>query len=134
MNKFLFVNSEGFYEEGYVAGSIDIRNCDSTLAVGDLVSESSTITNGVDKVIDNTSSKHVVGWVYNKPTSTTAEILFRGTITGLSGLAKAGKVYLSDTGTFTSVKPSANYLHILGQAVDVDILDFDPVNAKVKLA
>jgi len=130
--KFLFVNAEGYYEEGTVEGNITTRACDSSLAVGDLVMESTTITDGVDKVTDNSNTRSVIGWVYSKPTTTTAEILTKGVITGLSGLTKAGKTYLSSTGTFTSALPTSNYVHVLGHAVDADRIDFDPVNTKIK--
>jgi hypothetical protein len=132
IKKFLFVNTDGFYEEGYVEGTIATRACDSSLAVGDLVCESSSITDGVDKVTSNSETRDVVGWVMNKPSSTTAEILFKGVITGLSGLTKTGKVYLSDTGGFTSTLPTSNYVKVLGHAIDADQIDFNPVNTKIK--
>jgi len=130
--RFLFVNNDGFYEEGYVEGIISVRDCDSSLAVGDLVCESSTIANGVDKVTSNSETKDVVGWVFNKPSSTTAEILFKGTITGLSGLTKAGKTYLSSSGGFTATLPTSNYIKILGYAIDNNQVESNPVNTKVK--
>jgi hypothetical protein len=132
IKKFLFVNADGFYEEGYVEGTIATRACDASLAVGDLVCESSSITDGVDKVTSNAETRDVIGWVMSKPTSTTAEILFQGTISGLSGLTKAGKVYLSASGGFGNAMPSSGYIKILGHAVDADQLDFNPVNTKIK--
>jgi len=132
--QFLFVNADGYYEEGYVDGIVVIRDCDASLAAGDLVCESTTITNGVDKVTSNSETRDVIGWVVSKPTSTTAEVLFKGNITGLSGLTKAGKVYLSSTGTFTSTLAVANYVKILGHAIDTNQIDFNPVNTKVKRA
>ena len=132
LKKFLFVNSEGFYEEGTVEGIISTRVCDSGLAVGDLVMESTTITDGVDKVTNNSNSRSVIGWVYSKLSATSAEILTKGVITGLSGLTKSGKTYLSTTGTFTDTIPTTNYVHILGHAVDATVIDFDPVNTKIK--
>ena len=132
--QFLFVNADGYYEEGYVDGIVVIRDCDSSLAAGDLVCESTTITNGVDKVTSNSEARDVIGWVVSKPTSTTAEVLFKGNITGLSGLTKAGKVYLSTTGTFTATLAVANYVKILGHAIDTNQIDFNPINTKVKRA
>ena len=132
--KFLFINSYGFYEEGVAAGVFDTRTCDAGVSVGDLVCESSTITNGVDKVVSNTDVRSVIGFVVNKPTTTTAEILLKGKISGLSGITKGYKVYLSSAGTFTSTKPQYGYLHVLGHAVDADTIDFDPVNIKIKLS
>ena len=131
--KFLYVNDDGYYEEGYVEGIFGTRDCDSSLSVGDLVTESLSITNGVDKVIDNNSTRSVIGWVFDKPTSITATILYKGVITGLSGLEQAGKVFLSDTGSFTSTKPLSGYLHLLGHAFAADQIEFNPVNTKIKL-
>jgi len=133
IKEFLFVNDDGFYEAGYVEGSISIRNCDSGVSVGDIVCESSSLTNGVDKLTNNKDVRSAIGWVFNKPTSTSAEILFDGLISGLSGLAKSGKVFLSSSGGFTSTKETEGYLHILGHAVDADKFDFNPVNTKVKI-
>ena len=134
MKQFIFTNTDGYYEEGVVDGHGETRACDASLAPGDLVCESSSITNGVDKVTSNAETRSVIGWVISKPTSTTAEILFKGVITGLSGLTKTGKVYLSDTGGFTDTIPSSDYMHILGHAIDTDKIDFDPSNIKVHRA
>ena len=133
MKQFIFTNTDGYYEEGSVDGQGAVRACDASLAPGDLVCESSSITNGVDKVTSNAETRSVIGWVINKPTSTTAEILFKGTISGLSGLTKAGKVYLSASGGFGNAIPTGGYVQILGQAIDADTIDFDPTNTKIKL-
>jgi hypothetical protein len=74
----------------------------------------------------------VVGYVTNKPTTTTAEILFQGTISGTFGLTKAGKVYLSASGGFDNAIPTGGYIQILGHAIDSDTVDFDPSNTKIK--
>jgi hypothetical protein len=97
------------------------------------VCESSSITNGVDKVTSNTESRDVIGYVIGKPDATTASILTKGVISGLSGLTKAGRVYLSSSGGITSTMPYAGYLRTLGQAIDADTIDFDPSVTKVKL-
>ena len=134
IKKFLFVNQDGYYEEGTVEGLISTFNCDASLNAGDLVMVSSTITDGVDKVVDNNDVRSVIGWVYDKPTTTTAGVLTKGVIDNLSGLTKAGKVFLTTSGTFGSTMPTTGYLHILGHAVDPDTIDFDPVNTKIKLS
>jgi hypothetical protein len=133
MKQFIFINTDGYYEEGAVDGHGETRACDASLAPGDLVCESSSITNGVDKVTSNAETRSVIGYVTNKPTTTTAEILFQGTISGTFGLTKAGKVYLSDTGGFTDTIPASGYLKTLGQAIDADTIDFDPSITKVKI-
>jgi len=133
LKQFIFTNNDGYYEEGYTDGSGVVRSCDSGLAIGDLVMESETIANGVDKVTDNSDVRSVIGYCIAKPTTTTAEILLAGEIDGLSGLTKGEKVYLSDSGKFSSTKPSSGYLHILGYAIETTKLDFDPINSKIKI-
>jgi hypothetical protein len=134
MKQFIFTNTDGYYEEGVVDGQGAVRACDASLAPGDLVCESSSITNGVDKVTSNAETRSVIGWVISTPTSTTAEILFKGTISGISGLTKTGKVYLSASGGFGSAIPTGGYIQILGHAIDTDKIDFDPSNIKVHRA
>jgi hypothetical protein len=133
MKQFIFTNTDGYYEEGSVDGHGETRACDASLAVGDLVCESSTITNGVDKVTSNSETRDVIGYVIGKPDATTANILMKGVISGLSGLTKAGKVFLSSNGGFTSTIPSNGYIKTLGQAIDADTIDFDPSITKVKM-
>jgi hypothetical protein len=134
MKQFIFTNNDGYYEEGVVDGHGETRACDASLAPGDLVCESSSIINGVDKVTSNFETRDVIGYVTNKPTTTTAEILFQGTISGTFGLTKADKVFLSSNGGFTSIMPGAGYIKTLGQAIDADTIDFDPSITKVKIA
>jgi len=133
MRQFIFTNTDGYYEEGYTDGSGVVRSCDSGLAVGDLVMESESISNGVDKVTSNSDKRSVIGYCIGKPTTTTAEILLAGEIDGLSGLIKGEKVYLGTDGTFTTTKPTKGYVHILGQAIEVSKIDFDPGNTKIKI-
>lgn len=134
MKKFLYVDDNGDYTEALVDGVMSDRTCLADLAIGDLVMESLTISNGVDKVTDNLEVRSVVGLVIEKPETTRATILFKGRIDGLSGFTKARKFYLSETGTMSSTKPGSGNVHILGQANDADVLLFDPVNTKIKLA
>ena len=133
IKQFIYVDVNGDYIEGYADGNAIERSCDSGLAVGDLVCESSSIANGVDKISNNSDVRSVIGWVISKPDATTANILTKGVISGLSGLTKTGKVYLSTSGDFGSAMPSDGYLQILGHAIDADTIDFDPVNTKIKL-
>lgn len=110
----------------------DIRNCLVSVAVGDLVMDSNIITNGVDKTVDNTDVRPTIGIVIKKPTSTTCEVLFVGTVSGFSGLAKASKVFLSVTGTTTSTIVTTGYVQTLGVARDPDTIDFNPQLNRVK--
>ena len=134
MKQFIFTNTDGYYEEGVVDGHGETRACDASLAVGDLVCESSSIINGVDKVTSNSETRDVIGYVIGKPDATTASILTKGIISGLSGLTKAGRVYLSSSGGITASLPANGYIKTLGQAIDADKIDFDPSITKVKIA
>jgi len=133
IKQFLFVDDNGDYTEGYSDSQLIKRSCDASLAIGDLVFESNSISNGVDKVVNNKDVRSVLGYVTEKPTSTTAMILTKGIITGLSGLTKTGKVYLSSSGGFTNTIPTGGYLQVLGHAIDSDQFDFNPINTKVKI-
>jgi len=112
----------------------DIRNCDSTLAVGDLVYESATSALTVDEVTDNSDTRLVIGICIDKPTSTTAEILFKGSMTGLTGYTPGKKIYCSPTGTLTSSLPSSGYVQILGNCSDGTQIDFSPAMHQMKRA
>lgn len=102
------------------------RNCLISVSVGDLVMESNLIANGVDEVTNNTDVRPVIGLVLEKPTTTTCKVLLQGTVEGLSGLTKAGKVFLNTDGTITSTVVSTGYLQCLGTSRDADAVDFNP--------
>lgn len=97
----------------------DTLICDVSASVGDLVRASDTIPDGVDVAVDNSEKRPVIGLILNKPTTTSAEILFLGLVNGFSGLTQGATLFLSATGTVTStVPPGAGYVQILGSAVD----------------
>jgi hypothetical protein len=108
------------------------RECLVSLAVGDLVMESLTIVNGVDKTIDNTDTRPTMGIVLEKPTTTTCKVLLVGTVQGFSGLTKASRVFLNTDGTITDVAVGTGYLQCLGTVRDVDTVDFNPQLIRVK--
>ncbi len=132
MNKFLFVNPDGDYEESIVEGVYEERNCDSSLAVNDLVFESDSIADTVEGAVSNLDSRTVIGVCVEKKSATVAIILTKGKITGVSGLTKGYKAYLSGSGSLTETKMDYGYIHILGHAVDADVLNFDPSNTKIR--
>lgn len=105
---------------------LENRNCDSGVSVGDLVVESETVVNGVDAVTDNTDIRPVFGIVIKKQSSTICNVLIVGTVGGLAGLTKARKVFLSTSGTIGSTVVATGYLQCLGNARDVDTVDFNP--------
>lgn len=132
MIEFIFVDDSGNYTDAKVDGTYEIRTSLSSAAIGDLVYESTLITNGVDTVVDNNDSRSVIGIIVDKPSSTAALVCTSGKIESLSGFDKGYKVYLSNTGNITSNQPNSDYLQVLGHAVDVDVIDFYPVNTKIR--
>ena len=110
----------------------DIRNCLSTVAVGDIVMESDIIVNGVESTVDNADLRPAIGIVLNKPSTTTCEVLFAGTIGGFVGLNKGTKIFLDTDGSITSTAVTSGYLQCLGTARDVDTVDFNPQLNRVK--
>jgi len=108
------------------------RPCDSSLSIGDLVHESTTVASGVDEVINNTDKRLVIGICVNKPSSTIADIMFIGPLTGVSGYSTGQKIYRSTSGSMTSVVPTTGYIQVLGNSSDGTALDFNPSMTHVK--
>jgi hypothetical protein len=111
---------------------LDVRDCDSTLAEGDLVYESTTTASYVDEVVDNTDTRLVIGICTKKISSTSAEILFKGPLTGLSGYNAGKKIYCSSTGVMTSVLPTTGYIQVIGNTSNGTHIDFSPAMHQVK--
>ena len=132
MKKFLFVDTNGDPTEGIVDGVFETRNCAVDAAVGDLVFESDSITLGVDVADSNVDERTVIGIIIEKPTTSTATVCTSGRIEGLSGLTKAQRIYLSGTGKFSVEQMTYGYIHVLGHAVEENIIDFNPANTKIK--
>ncbi len=109
----------------------EIRPCDETLAVGDLVMESATTPGNVDEATSNTDSRRIIGICIEKPTSTTANILFTGKVTGLTGLTISAKVYCSTGGVITGVLPTTGYIQVLGDAISITEVDFSPSHQRI---
>lgn len=113
---------------------VDIRPCASSLVIGDLVHLSKTVAQGVDEVINNTDNRLVVGIVLSKPSSTTAEIMFIGSLTGLSGYGTGVKVYRGTLGELTDTLPSTGFVQILGNTSDGTHIDFKPSATHIQRA
>ena len=111
----------------------ELRNCDPSLNVGDLVVESEVLANTVETVTDNADIRPVIGIVSDKLTTTLCRVMFIGTVTGLAGgLTKGRKVFLSTSGSFTSTPPITDYLQNLGVAKEGDEVDFNPQLQRVR--
>lgn len=104
----------------------EIRTCDVFASVGDLVMESDSVANKVDVAINNTDIRPVIGIIISKPTTTTCQIMLVGRVSGLSGLTKGRKVFLSESGELTSTLVNTGYIQCLGVAKEADEIDFNP--------
>lgn len=102
---------------GSSTGDTITINCDSSLNVGDLVVQSLSFDNKVEKCVNNTTITPCIGIVVSKDSSTICKIKQTGTYNGFSGLIKGQHVFLSLTGTPTSSIPATGYLQILGTAL-----------------
>lgn len=109
----------------------ELRPCDPSLVVGDLVWESITTPGEVEEVINNTDTRRAVGIVTEKPTSTTAIVLFQGKVSGLSGLVIGKKVYCSAGGVITGVLPVSGYMQVIGDAISLTEVDFSPSHQRI---
>jgi len=130
IKNFLYVDANGDYTEGLANGNFVKRTCQVAAAVNDLVVESATETNGVDVITDNIDVRNVIGVIVEKPDALNALILNKGTIS-VTSVTKSQNVYLSGIGKFTDEQPNKGYIHILGTAVENNLIDFDPTNSKI---
>jgi hypothetical protein len=92
------------------------KNCDPSIAVGDFVYVDPINVDFVIKNIDNTPDYPTIGVVIAKPSTTTCRVALYGEIAMFTGLTQADYVFLSTTGTATSVPPTTDYVQILGYA------------------
>jgi hypothetical protein len=93
-----------------------LRDCDPSIVIGDLVEESLTTPNKVEKCVNNTSIAPCIGIVESKPSSTTCVVKQYGIQAGFSGLVQGKHVFLSLTGGLTNTPPTTGYLQIIGVA------------------
>lgn len=97
-----------------------VMDCDSSLAVNDLVSASFSVNNLVDEVTSNSalSVPHgILGLCFSKPTSITCEVLLVGKVTGLSGLTVGQALYLQTDGSIAHAIPSTGVVQQIGIAI-----------------
>lgn len=111
----------------------DILICDVSASIGDLVRASSTIVDGVDVAVDNNEKRPIIGLILNKPTTTTAEILFMGMNSGFSGLTQGATLFLSSSGIITDTAPvGPGYIQVLGTALGPNKIFLSPQLRVVK--
>ncbi len=111
------------------AGIPKLMNCDSGVAVDDLVYQSDTTNNLAVKAINNTNVNPVVGHVVSKPTSTTCLVQLKGVVSFVIG---RGKVFLSATGTHTNTAPATGYIQILGWSCGDGRFEINPNSLRIK--
>ncbi len=110
---------------------IEDRPCEPSLVAGDLVHESKTVASGVDKVVNNTDDRLVIGICMGKPSTNVASIMFIGSYTGISGFNTGAKVYCSSTGILTYTLPTTGYVQTLGNTSDGSHMDFRPIMSQI---
>ncbi len=108
--------------EGAVTEIIEM-NCASGASVGDLVRLNYDVDNFVDVSVDNSVKRPIIGMIKEKLTSTTCKVILTGVI---DKILDRGRVYLSDSGTFTTAPPTAGYLQTLGYSFGNGKLRLDP--------
>ena len=106
-------------------------SCDPSVAVNDVVYQSSAADETVLRFTNNTEVSQAIGVCIEKINATTCKVLVLGVVPGFTGLTRGGRIFLTDTGTLSNVKPSAGYLHNLGVAISATEILFIPNNIRV---
>lgn len=93
-------------------------DCDIGVAEGDLVvvNGANTITNIMDNTISSIPNG-IFGVVYQKPTTTSAYVMFLGIKDGYSGLTVGSALYISTLGEPTHTVPLTGIVQQIGFAV-----------------
>jgi len=97
--------------------AVDIYSCDGTLDVGDLVYHSLVLNKYVIKAVDNNSPNPVIGIVTKIESGTTVEVSHLGFFDVDEILEIGKKIFVSESGSFTSNVMIKNYLQVLGIAI-----------------
>lgn len=108
--------------------------CDIAAQVGDLVYLSTTVDNRVVVAEDNLNGP-VIGVVNDKPSDMLAGVKVTGLLSGLSGLTRGKRIYVSGTGTITTTPndtPGIGYMQVLGVASSSSEAYFKPEHVRVK--
>jgi hypothetical protein len=95
----------------------DVFLCDISANIGDLVIPSTTIEGAVEVLTSNVFSGLCFGVIVSKPTTTTAEVLVSGRLSGLSGLPIGKPLFVGTTGILTATKPLTGHLQVLGLSI-----------------
>lgn len=126
------------YRPTIALGDTVLRNCTAAALEGELVTQSTTITNGVDVITDNTAVRPVMGIIVKKetPTATECQVLIRGELTmtflGSTPIVKGSRIWIGTDGYLTSTPPATGYVQNLGSCVETNKIDFNPALIRVK--
>jgi len=105
---------------------------DSTVTVGSLIRRHDTLVNTFTKCSDNRSIHPAIGIVLTLD-GNTATILISGEYSiSMASAITDTKIYLSETGTLTTTKPTSGYVQYLGSIIDSDRVLITIDNARVK--
>ena len=108
-------------------------NCDTTLAIGNLVYFSTAVEESVIKLINNRNVNFAIGIVEEKLTDTTCKVLHYGiSLNNYANILLGKKVYLGSNGLPTSTLPNNGYIQVLGTTMYSNILFFNPITTKIK--
>jgi hypothetical protein len=125
-NDWVLIEESGNPVIADVDAIIEELDCLASLNVGDLVYDSTSIDNGVDKVTSNSLARIVTGVCIEKTSSTTAKILKEGRISGFSALTKGKPVFLGTDGLPTTTYPTTGVRQVLGSSSATGTLYFNP--------
>ena len=114
-----------------VNGLFDV---DPSSQPGDLVYQSLTIDKFGVVVTDNNTPAPAIGFILDKPTTTTANVTFIGIMDGQSGLTRGIQVWVHTDGSVTSTPPTTDYQQVLGYALSPTEIYFRPEFKRVKLS
>jgi len=106
-------------------------DCDSSVAVNDLVYQDLIVSEEVYKSTNNTHLPKIFGICIQKYTSTRCRVLCMGVVSGYTDLIKGKFIFWGTSGEITSTKPSDGFLHILGFAISATKIYFSPNNIRV---
>ena len=106
-----------------------LMGCAVSVAVDDLVFQSTTTNNLAVTATDNLNISPVIGHVVSKPTTATCMVQLKGVLPFTIG---RGKVYLSATGTYSNTAPATGFLQTLGWSCGDGRLEINPSLMRIK--
>lgn len=108
------------------APKVILMACNPSAAVRDLVYQDTSVDMKAIVASNNTATEPVIGIILDKPSSTTANVLILGIVSGYSGLTRGSKLFLGIGGTFTHAAPTSGYVQPLGVALSSTQVLFIP--------